>query len=366
MLAGCTSGLSETARRGVAGPSAEIDSSKEASSSGAAASEQPRETADPCEGRNDEFLTQIRCDVVAWADLDIDGTLEPIAVATGGEPSINLLTAIDGESLAYSATFDPDTYDAYEVGAIGPNVGSMESRRHAAFVGAYDMTGDGRPELVMWADKGPTVDEFRVIRVGADGLESLNTPLLGMNGGGKAWVHYLDPGHASYRCTDDSDAPLEYLAQSAGELTATRYEFDESTEEFVSLDDRRAIEDGTGEVPVVGVDCVDQAQHEQEPAPGPSERCPLGQLPGTAQSDDVGGFIEGVRTAGEIGCERIVQLWGEYDKAAKDPVSNGKAMIVDFGGHSCAMPLTLGTARAGVVGSCTAMDRSWAFDVVPR
>lgn len=313
------------------------------------------------------ILTQIRCDVVAWADLDLDGTLEPIAVATGGEPSINLLTVVDGETLEYSATFDPDTYDAYEVGALGPDVGSMESLRHAAFVGAYDLTGDGRPELVMWADKGPTLDEFRVIRVGADGLESLNTPLLGMHGGGKAWVHYLDPGHPSYRCTDDPDAPLEYLALSAGELTASRYEFDEATDEFVSLGDRRPIEDWTGDVPTVGVDCTDHAQHEPAPdpdgpAPAESERCPLGQLPGRAQSDDVGDFIEGTRRAGDIACERIVELWGEYEEAPKDPVSNGRALIVDFGAHTCSRPLT----RPGVVGSCTAMDQSWAFDVVPR
>lgn len=365
MLAGCTSGPTETAG-GVAGPSAEIGSSNESSADAAGASEQLRETADPCEGRNDDFLTQIRCDVVGWADLDLDGTLEPIAVATGGEPSINLLTVIDGDTLEYSATFDPDTYDAYEVGAIGPTMGSMESLRHAAFVGAYDMTGDGRPELVMWADKGPTVDEFRVVRVGADGLESLNTPLQGMHGGGKAWVHYLDPGHPSYRCTDDSDAPLEYLALSAGELTATRYEFTESTDEFVSLNDRRPVEEWTGEVPVVGVDCTDHAQHEPKPAPTPSDRCPLGQVPGRAQSDDVGDFIEGSLTAGNIGCERIAQLWEEYWKAPKDQMTNGKAMIVDFGNHTCSTAFTRDDARAERYGGCTSKDESWAFDVVPR
>lgn len=369
MLAGCTSGQSETAG-GAEGPSGELGSNEQLSD-GAAASEQPRETADPCEGRNDELLTQIRCDVVAWADLDLDGTLEPIAVATGGEPSINLLTVIDGETVEYSATYDPDTHDPYEVGVLGPEVGSMEARRHAAFVGAYDMTGDGRPELVMWADKGPNVDEFRVIRVGTGGLESLNTPLLGMHGGGKAWVHYLDPRHPSYRCTDDPDAPLEYLAVSADEFTATRYEFDETTDEFVSLDDRRPVGEWTGEVPTVGVDCTDHAQHEPAPdpdgpPPGESERCPLGQLPGRAQSGDVGAFIEGSRTAGNIGCERIAQLWEDYERAPKDQMTNGKSMIVDFGSHSCSMAFTQDDARAGRYGGCGAKDDSWAFIVVGR
>lgn len=367
MLAGCTSGPTETAG-GVAGPSAEIGSSNESSADAAGASEQLRETADPCEGRNDDFLTQIRCDVVGWADLDLDGTLEPIAVATGGEPSINLLTVIDGATLEYSATYDAVNPDAQ---AIGPDVGSMEARQHAAFVGAYDMTGDGRPELVMWADKGPNMDEFRVIRVASDKLIALDTPLLGMHGGGKSWVHYLDPGHPSFQCTGDQDAPLDYFALSTGELTATRYEFDESTNDFVSLNARRPVEYWTGEVPTVGVDCMDLAQHERAPdpdgpPPGESERCPLGQLPGRPQSGDVGAFIEGFRTAGKIGCERIAQFWDEYDNAPKDQMTNGKAMIVDFGNHTCATATTWGASQAGKVGACTAKDESWAFDVVPR
>lgn len=367
VLAGCRDGESETAD-GAEGSPTQVGSSHGPSSDDADAAEQPRETADPCIGRNDDFLTQIRCDVVAWADLDLDGTLEPIAVATGGEPSINLLTVIDGEILDYSATYDSISRDAQP---LGPDVGSMEARRHAAFVGAFDMTGDERPELVMWADKGPSFDEFRVIRVESGGLKALDTPLLGMHGGGKSWVHYLDPGHPSFRCTDDPETPLEYLAVSAGEYTAAKYEFNESSDEFVSLNDRHQIEDWTGSVPTVGVDCQDLASHEPAPdpdgpAPGESERCPLGQLPGRSQSDHVGAFVEGARTAGEMSCERITQLWDEYGKAPKDPMTNGKALIVDFGNHSCSTALTWGAAQAGKVGACTAMDESWAFDVVPR
>ena len=367
MLAGCMSGPSETGE-GSDGQPVEVGAPSDQSSDGVNTSEQPRETVDPCVGRNDDFLTQIRCDVVAWADLDLDGTLEPIAVATGGEPSINLLTVINGETLAYSATYDAVNPASQP---IGPDVGSMAARRHAAFVGAYDMTGDGRPELVMWADKGPNIDEFRVIRVASDELIALDTPLLGMHGGGKSWVHYLDPGHPSYRCTGAPDAPLEYLALSSGELTSTRYEFDESTDEFVSLNDRRPIEDWTGEVATVGVDCPDLAQHEPAPdpdgpPPGEAERCPLGQLPGRAQSGDVGAFIEGSRTSGEIGCARIVQLWEQYDKAPKDQRTNGKAMIVDFDGYTCSTAFTQDDARAGRYGGCTSKDESWAFDVVAR
>lgn len=367
MLAGCTTGQSEVPG-GAEGPSVEVGASSEPSSSGAAVPERPRESGDVCAGRNDDFLTHIRCDVVAWADLDIDGTLDPIAVATGGEPSINLLTVIDGERLEYSATYDSIHPDKRP---IGPDVGSMEARRHATFVGAYEMTGDGRPELVMWADKGPIYDEFRVIGVESDELIALDTPMLGMNGGGKSWVHYLDSEHPSYRCTGDPEAPLGYLAQSEGNLMSTRYAFDESADEFVSLDDQRSIEEWDSAVPTVGVECTDLAEHEPAPDPdGPppaqSERCPLGQLPGRMQTDDVGDFIEGSRTTGAIGCERIAQLWDEYDKAPKDQLTNGMAMIVDFGSHTCSTAFTRDDAQAGRYGGCTAKDENWAFDIVPR
>lgn len=362
MLTGCVSGQSESGESAEAPPT-EASVTDASPSGDEVTTERPRETVDPCEGRNDDFLTHIACDVVAWVDLDLDGSMEPIAIATGGEPSINLLTVVDGQTVEYSPTYDSADPTKRP---IGPDVGSMEARRHAAFVGAYDMTGDGRPELVMWADKGPTVDEFRVIRATSDGLIALDTPLPGMHGGGKSWVHYLDPGMPTYRCTGDADTPLEYLASSAGEPTATRYEFNESTEEFVSLNEPRPTRGWTGEVPTVGIDCPDLAEHEPAPSPEEYERCPLGQLPGSAQTDDVGAFIEGKRVTGDIGCDQIVELWNEYKNAPKDQLTNGMALIVDFEDHTCSMPSTVGGARERGIGGCTAMDQSWAFDVVRR
>lgn len=366
VLAGCALALALSGCRGdEAGQGAEGESASGRDE--AAAVEIVHGSGDPCEGLNGD-LAHERCEIVAWVDLDGDGISEPIGVATNGVPEVTLLTVLDGTLVRYVPSRD-DVRDAWAL--IGPDVGSLEARRHAAFVGAYDMTGDGRPELVMWADKGPAFDDFRVLSVDASGFTVLETPLLGMHGGGPTWIHYLSNPHPTYRCTGRSAEPLEVLATSSGVEVSTPYTFGGVATGFTAVGDPQPVEPWRGEVPALGIDCEDLAHHEPAPdpdgeSPGEAERCPLGQLPGTPQSDDVGAFIEGRRSSGEIDCQTIARTWEGYQATPKDQTTNGRALIVDFGTHTCSTSTATRSVRDNVIGSCSAMDQSWGFDVIDR
>jgi len=102
------------------------------------------------------------------------------------------------------------------------------------------------------------------------------------------------------------------------------------------------------------------------PAAGQGGRCVLGRTEAVPNSDVVSREYEGAPTKGDLSCARMTELWTGYQTHPKDQITNGMAMIVDFGDHHCSTPTGYADRDRGLYGSCTAKDDSWAFEALVR
>lgn len=323
----------------------------------------PHADGNPCEEYDN--IRTAACELTGWVDLNDDGVAEPIGIATTGAPALVVSAVVDDKTVTYS----PTASNPQDLPPLGPDVSGMESLRHSAFVGAFDITGEGTPEIVLWVDKGGYTDTFHVLRYSEGEFEPLDMPNPGLYGGGLDWTATVFSDLPSYRCTGNSDAPLEAVFESGSGTSATKFSFDQASRTFENAEgDEEKVDVKKGR-PTVGLDCEDLAEH--EPAPpeqtsGPGLRCPMGRDEPVAQSDDVGELLEAEVSKGDIDCDDIESMWAEYEKAPKSQRENGKSLIVDFGDHTCSTGSVLASPQEQPKGGCAAMDQSWEFKIGSR
>lgn len=318
---------------------------------------------DPCEEYEDSRTAE--CETVGWADLNDDGKAEPIGIATTGAPALVISAVVNGKTVSYM----PKTTGSNNVLPIGPDVGSMESRRHEAFVGAFELTGEGVPEVVLWVDKGGFTDTFHVLEFSDGEFEPLDMPNPGLHGGGANWTSTVFGDIPSYRCTGEEKTPLENVFESGNEIQTRKIKFDSATRKFDGSNEVVEDADASGGRPTVGLDCEDQAEHAEAPpelTSGPGLRCDMGRDDPVPQSDDVGELLEGEVQRGDIDCDDIESMWSEYEKVPKDQQKYGKSLIVDFGDHTCSTGSVLAEPGMAPIGSCSAIDESWKFVIGSR
>lgn len=306
------------------------------------------------------------CQIVAYADLDGSGVEMPIAAAHTGGPAAQLITFDDrGQATAAESGLDASRSGVGPM-ALGSKTLSLEQARAHLLFGAFDVTGDGIPELVMWTHNDGTatyasnsdvrgVAEFKVFQRGAGGsYTALPAPMEGMTSGGETWGASLGWGEYAYRCTGDGIAGIDKFddEQRLVSLTwsgSTWVEGETTYEKYQPAADPA--------LPKI-FDCDDHARR----TAAVNSAAIAAEVDGTtARSCEVradGETVYTEMTSGRLACDRVTEIVTDYFRLMPTEAT-GSARTVDADGWVC----QLAPQSENRLGTCQSLGQDWEFQL---
>lgn len=309
------------------------------------------------------------CQIVAYADLDGSGVEMPIAAAHTGGPAAQLVTFDDrGEATAAESGLD-DRGSGVGPRALGSTPLSVDKARAHLLFGAFDVTGDGIPELVMWTHNDGTatyapnsdvrgVAEFKVFQRGTDGsYTALPAPMEGMNSGGETWGASLGWGEYAYRCTGDGVAAID-KSRDEQRLVPLTWSGGEWIKGEPTYEQYQPAADPA--LPQI-FDCDD---HARRTVPVNSAAIAAEDDGTTARSCEVradGETVYTEMTSGRLACDRVAEIVRDYFRLMPTEAT-GSARTVDHDGWVC----QLAGQSNNRLGTCQSLDRDWEFQLFDR
>lgn len=311
------------------------------------------------------------CSVVAYADLDGDGSPDPIAAGLTGSPSIRLITFDD----AGSPTAARSVLDAKSGTGLGPAYTGMTMKKPSDRIpyllyGVYDIFGHDLPELVMWtgstgkpefianSDSGGH-NNFVVFARQADGTYGpVPSPSQGMFSHGNTWGSPIGFGEYSFRCT--SDDGFASISKSGDRQKVTSLTWGGSAWTWgpsVSEPFEPAADPALPKT----FDCEDQAERVADVVPAEA-----GVEAAPSTSTDCTVIVDGEKvyvrtTAGRVVCDDVQSMLEDYHRLA--PIGGGgNAQHVTHDGWHCSTYTSGEHQRTGLDGLCQDVDGSWSLE----
>ncbi|MFZ2172902.1 MAG: hypothetical protein WAW17_02490 [Rhodococcus sp. (in: high G+C Gram-positive bacteria)] len=318
------------------------------------------------------------CRTVATAPIENANYSNPISVAITTSPSIELRIGTESGNIARHSVYPGSTSGS---GGTGPS-GNFPTKQDEFLTAVTDLTGDGRPEIIIETGQFPDHAEHQVLQLTDDGLLTvLPAPTYSMwTKGLDVWTSYRTSDAGMYRCPTPGQpgvtiTPIQSIViNDDGSGTLTEYLYNDTARTWTQTEQTPYLtQPGVTALPSTSFDCTDRSERQprtpsdkNDPFTAPTEEAAPAAACDFDPTNDGRPTLIRV-TTGDLSCEAAQKILREYNTS--DLPATGNAAHRDNGEWHCSTPTAGEVLRTGRVGSCSASGESppsWGFDVVLR